>query len=265
MLFKQATRTDDKWIVQSDVFALELPRAKFSDRKQATIEIGLLGTREREKSKNYQWANNKTKKIAALLGSLGSSFLIDTRRDGVGGMGSWSPKEFSSIIPDLIEQHYARSEKYEYIHLPGIAPTIELRNKLRNEKLSWERFRDSYNSTLKEDSLDVITAFVESVATTQNSLPIIMCSEEHQPDFHHLTPELQDECYCHRFTLAKNIALRLSKEYQKIVIYSLDIVDFMEQWRGSKQSVFTNYQPSCWRIYDSTLLKENQSPITSNS
>lgn len=45
--------------------------------------------------------------------------------------------------------------------------------------------------------------------------------------------------------------------YKKVIII-LDVADFMEQWRGSNQSVFTNYQPSCWRVYDSTSLKGSQ-------
>jgi hypothetical protein len=78
-----------------------------------------------------------------------------------------------------------------------------------------------------------------------------MCAEEYQPNFHNLTQEQCNECYCHRFALVKNIALRLSKEYQKVIVYSLDIVDFMEQWQSSNETVFTNYQPTCWRVYDS--------------
>ncbi len=249
MLFKEASAIDTApdycWVVKSDLHQIILPRLPAGDRQNTPIKIGLLGTRERKKSCNYQWAKTKTQKMAALLGSVGSISLIDTRRDGVGGQGSWSPKQFGTIIPELIKTHYDNPGNYEYLHLPGVAPTIEL----RQQHFPWQKFRNSYTNSLTPNNLDVLTAFVESASTMQDCLPILMCSEEWEPDFHKFKQDKQNDCYCHRFTLAEQIGLRLRKEYQKVIVYSLDLVDFMTQWKSSKQPVFANYQPDCWRQF----------------
>lgn len=107
--------------------------------------------------------------MAALLRSLGQPlYLLDTRRNGCGGQGSWAPREFATEIPRFMESEC----RYSLVHLPVLAPSIEMLEWWRRDKPAWQSFRDRYSEELSESAVRVAAAFVES-ASSRGGLAIL--------------------------------------------------------------------------------------------
>jgi hypothetical protein len=162
--------------------------------------------------------------MATMIGAIDQPiYLLDVRRNGVGGQGSWAPREFATIVPEQLPREAA----YDYLHLPCLAPSIPL---LSMKDLPWREFRDRYVAELTPSALSVARAFVEA-AVSRSGLAVFLCAEPHQPAFDELTPENQQHSYCHRYTLAHKVAdtLRLAWPVAAVDLVYLDLVDFAAQ------------------------------------
>jgi hypothetical protein len=175
--------------------------------------------------------------MAEMLASLSRPvYLIDTRRNGVGAQSSWSPREFATVIPELI----ADRVRYEYLHMPCLAPTVALLNAERKQQIpSWHDFRQQYIATLLPAHVSVGRAFVETSAS-DGGIAIFLCAEADQPEFDRLSLADQNSHYCHRFTLAKRIASDLRSAYTgvSVELVHLDMLDFQEHRKSGRE-----YQP----------------------
>ncbi len=254
----------DEWGYQTVLPCLE-------HSKSVTANIGLLGTRVRGgKIAGYKWANNRTKLMAAMLLSVDKPiYLVDVRRTGIGGQGSWGPNEFANLIPNIMKERNKNHPPYSYIHLPIVAPENELlvawrtaRKQLKDDKdkiafynritpekiahlvkrietgqpvepenyLLWQVFKAHYKRYLsQENRLNIAVAFVEATAS-RDGIVIFLCAEEYQPDFLQRTQEDQDQSYCHRYTLATQVAKQLASPEHSIKIHHFDLSHFREQW-----------------------------------
>jgi hypothetical protein len=156
-------------------------------------------------------------------------YLLDTRRNGVGAQSSWSPREFASIIPNSL----AGRITYAYLHLPCLAPSVALLDEARKNQMPWHTFRERYIEELTPDALDVGRAFVET-AVAAGGMAIFLCAEADQPEFDVLPDVEQEEYYCHRFTLAKQVANRIKDACANTSIrcVHLDLVDFQTQMKS---------------------------------
>jgi hypothetical protein len=127
---------------------------------------------------------------------------------------------------------------YSFLHLPCLAPSIALLDEARKSGLRWREFRTRYLEELSLDSLDIARAFVEA-AQASGGLAIFLCAEADRPDFDQLSEPEQEESYCHRFTLAKQVAHRCKDVHGAVVVKQvhLDLVDFKEQWGKSGQYI----------------------------
>jgi hypothetical protein len=196
-MFEEANRTDAGWIVQNrwgDGMFLPV------DETQASVRVGLLGTRAVGKFRN------KCVALGQLLSSLNRPlYVLDTRRDGCGGQGSWSPREFATEIPSMM----AGQRRYAFVHLPSVAPSIELLAWWRSSKPAWQDFRMRYDAELSAGGVRVAAAFVES-ASTRGGLAVMVCAERDAEDFDSLSQPEQDNLYCHRFTLARRVLAELN-------------------------------------------------------
>lgn len=252
MLITSATkdRTNTTWILK-DGWGHEMYLPRPSDPENRTIDIGLVGTRSRNDDNQwkFKWANGKYDFMAALLVGLNRPvYLIDVRRGGVGGSGSWCAEQFATLFPILI--HQQTDQPYAYIHLPNVAPSMALLRTWRcamrnNTPFLWQRdFQPIYKrDLLKENQIDVAIAFVEAAAA-QNGIAICLCAEEYQPHFDDLDQQAQEACYCHRFTLANQIANRIKDPYRTRRICNLELTDFKAQWKQSGRDVFKDYKPT---------------------
>src|SRR5437660_1158290 len=93
-MFLKATRGVGRWQVRNGLgHKLHLPCQE--SYANATVEIGVLGTRRRIEIKG-QMTSLMANMLAAVQRPL---YLLDVRRDGTGGQSSWSPREFASLIP----------------------------------------------------------------------------------------------------------------------------------------------------------------------
>jgi hypothetical protein len=210
---------------------LRLPAAK-----AGPFRIALVGTR----SSLVKTA--KTKSFAAMLADLDQSvFVVDVRRNGAGGSGSWGPREFGTLIPDMIENNCG----YSYHHLPDLAPEVELLDDFRaamklDETLSsdeiadiagqltagtldqsripacawkhWQVFGAAYRRDLPQHAVLAGRAFVEAAAVA-GGVAVFLCAEEYLPDFDLADQNSQDDAYCHRYTLASLIAQSLGESF----------------------------------------------------
>lgn len=221
-MFVSACKKPESWTLTNGWgHKFELPSGR--DYAHAELPIGVLGTGRRAE---IPGAPNKAKLLASMLAALNRPiYLLDVRRDGVGGMGSWGPREFASIVPEMI----AGRSPYAYLHLPCLAPSIRLLDESRKSgpAAKWELFRERYITELSEQALDVARAFVAGAAAA-DGLAIFLCAEADQPGFDSLSGSDKDSHYCHRYTLAACIARRAKAMYQGLTVrrIHLDVVDF---------------------------------------
>ena len=222
-MFTKAHRMQTEWrLFNSWGHSLTLPcRESYAGSE---ISLGVLGTRTRGKV-----SGGKTKLMMEMLAALDRPlYLLDTRRDGVGGQGSWSPCEFSTMIADHLAQH---NITYSFLHLPCLAPSLELLRAHRKQPdAPWQSFRDQYVNGLLEEALEVARAFVEA-ATAANGLAIFLCAEDEQPEFDQLPPAEQNDHFCHRFALTRQLAHRLKQAWPDVQIkrIHLDMTDYKDQ------------------------------------
>jgi len=218
-MYIDAAKHGDCWLVRN-AWGHDLKLPCRETYKGASLEIGTLGTRAPGfKPKPYL---RRFEAVAQMLDTLHRPlYLMDTRRGGTGASSSWSPLEFATKIPALLSPECS----YAFLHLPCLAPSIELRN---DENLSWEGFRDRYRQELSQEALNVAQAFVESAAE-RGGLPILLCAEEYCMEFEKLSQQEQEASYCHRFTLARCLADRLKATYTEVNVtrVDLDIRDFV--------------------------------------
>ncbi len=117
--------------------------------------------------------------MAALLRSLGQLlYILDARRNGCGGQGSLVPREFATEIPLFMKSEF----RYSFVHLPEVAPSLEMLEWWRRDKPAWQLFRDRYSGELGESAVQVAAAFIES-ASSRGGLAILLCAEPHVHDF----------------------------------------------------------------------------------
>jgi hypothetical protein len=222
-MFQKATRGKDGWQLPNGM-GHELHLPCHESYANAKLALGTLGTRRR-----VEVPGKVTVLMAKMLASLGCPlYLLDVRRDGTGAQSSWSPREFASVIP----AHLPSGQKYAYVHIPHLAPSVEL---LEAKHLNWSQFRDRYIAQLSNDALSVGEAFVEAAAK-EGGLGVLMCAEADHPQFDSLPEEQKETHYCHRFTLAKQIARRLQARHAGVTVSQvhLDLVDFQEADRAGR-------------------------------
>ena len=217
------TEEENAWVLGGPC-GEHLRLAKFEGR---SIDIGLLGTR------TSLVRSGKTNAMIDCLARLQKPvMMLDVRRNGSGGSGSWGPREFGTIIPNAL------STLYSYHHLPQLAPSTELLSDYRKamklpetldsleikgttERIQhgtpgfgdvvsyawkhWQVFRARYLSELSDIALRTGRAFIEA-ANAIGGLPIFLCAEECCPDFESESQAVQDEHYCHRYTLCSVLA-----------------------------------------------------------
>ncbi|OGA98188.1 MAG: hypothetical protein A3E25_20920 [Burkholderiales bacterium RIFCSPHIGHO2_12_FULL_69_20] len=178
-----------------------------------------LGTRFQAKPRKVL-GSNKTEIMARLLRSLACPiFVIDTRRDGVGAQSSWSPREWASQVPDLLGD----AQPYDYMHLPILAPSIDLLQAYRGHQLGgWQVFRDGYDAGLATAGVRVAQAFVEA-AVQRGGLAVLLCAEPYCARFDEMAQDLQDTLCCHRFHLARRVALALQREHPGMAVDRVDL------------------------------------------
>jgi hypothetical protein len=192
------------------------------------VSIGVLGTARRptgftRSGKPKDITESKMPLMASMLDSLKRPlYLIDSRRNGTGAQSSWSPRDFGTEIPALLNEEM----KYAYLHLPCLAPSIALLER----DISWREFRSEYIEELSVQDLAVGVAFVEA-AIVEGGITVFLCAEPDQPEFDSLSEVEKDKNYCHRFTLAKLIGRRIKVAHPNtaISIVHLDVVDFYLQ------------------------------------
>ena len=156
-MFERAERVAEGWIVSNAWgHGMLLPVREPLDG--VTISFGVLGTRTRRKrDKVYQ-------ATASMLAALNRPlYLLDVRRSGTGGSGSWSPRELATTMP----QPAGSPSPYCFLHLSCLAPSANLLDDSRagRRATSWRDFRAAYLAELTEDALNVAQGFVESAAS----------------------------------------------------------------------------------------------------
>ncbi|MGE0821754.1 MAG: DUF488 family protein [Candidatus Binatia bacterium] len=227
-MFTRAHKERDSWLLFNS-WNQRLIMSCHENYSTSTMAIGVMGTRTRDKV-----SGAKTQLMAHMLAALNQPlYLIDVRRNGVGAQSSWSPREFATVIPDML----AGGSPYAYLHLPCLAPSIALLNQNRQGEIaSWQHFRQRYLAELTPESLDVAQAFVEA-AVAAGGMAVFLCAEAEQPAYDSLSATEQDAHYCHRFSLAKQVARRLQEAYDAVVVkmVHLDLVDLSEQKKARGQ------------------------------
>ena len=102
-MFTHAEKQKQHWIVRNDLgHGLMLPCREAYDN--STIEIATMGTGARNFTRR---AGEPIRAVtmAMMLKSLERPiYLLDTRRDGVGGQGSWSPLELLQGVTDQLQE-----------------------------------------------------------------------------------------------------------------------------------------------------------------
>lgn len=216
-MFIDAVHQADQWLLRNHWgHVLTLPA--LAPAFAGTVRIGTLATKFVVPAGD---SRNRTELLAAYLGELDRPLIIvDTRRNGCGAQSSWSPEQFATRIPEALGPHL----RYEFLHLPVVAPTLDLLEQERRGDLGgWRVFRDRYAAGLSARAVAVVVAFAEAAASAGGML-ILLCAEPLCADFERLPPERQDEVYCHRFTLAARVqqALRERNPGAEVVIEHLD-------------------------------------------
>jgi len=203
----------------------------------APLRIGVLGTRTPKK------VSAKLRKLAAMLSELRCPiYLIDSRRNGVGGSGSWGPREFATEISALLP----KEQRYAFIHLPRVAPSLALLDAYRSasklpsggpidsEKVitaatraaqglafdgamlrHWQVFSSGYRHELGCEGIWAARAFTEA-AHCAGGLAIFLCAESRLDDFDRADQAHQDEHYCHRYTLVRLVAADIQADHPDI-------------------------------------------------
>jgi hypothetical protein len=217
-MFVRAVREENRWLVSNSWgHQLALPCA--SDMSDLTIQIGTLGTGCRRKG-----VTQVTKLMSAMVAALPRHlYMLDVRRNGTGGQGSWSPKEFATII----RAERPAGTTYDFIHLPTLAPSLAL---LDQKHIPWRDFSARYTEELTHDAIGVARAFIEAAAV-HGGLAVFICAEADQPNFDALSDNEQLLHYCHRFTLAHRVGAALKEAWPRAVVQlvQLDMVDFLDQ------------------------------------
>lgn len=221
---------------------LTLPRARSADKR---FLIGTIGTR-----RAVEVRGNKTKEFAQTLAELAQPImLVDVRRKGMGGSGSWGPTEFATLIPGHLKA--AGIVEYSFHHLPLLGPSLQLfessqsaedSDRLSEEQIEaavqqvvsghqppqpawkhWQVFRAAYHRELSHsEAVPAARAFVEA-AREQDGIVVFLCAEERRNNFQHLPQHEQDGCYCHRFTLANEVARSIQREFCDADIRRVDL------------------------------------------
>jgi hypothetical protein len=246
---------------------LVLPKAT-----KGPFRIGLLGTRAEQVKKD------KTGEFARLIEAVKAPvILIDIRRDGVGANSAWGPLEFGTIVPSEV------TSPYSFHHLPVAAPTVDLLKSFKksmrtararakdglaplvlepneikkySEQLAkgvptdvpdygwqhWQIFRARYSRELDPTAVQAARAFVEA-ASVVGGVAIFLCAEEYRPSFDQDSQADQDEYYCHRYTLAKEIAKSLHSDFSGDQIlqrsYRMGVGAEEAQWDNVSQAFTT--------------------------
>lgn len=232
-MFVRASKQPNAWVVQNAWgHELRLPLDDQLDGRE--FRIGVMGTQRRTefKRKTGESLSGWTGQMLADLGR--DVFLLDVRRDGVGGRGFWSPLEFATQIPDALPTDL----KYCFLHLPCLAPSSGLKD---DPTLSWRDFRDGYLKELSTDSVAVARAFVES-ATVADGLAAFVCSCADQPDFDQLSKVEKEKHYCHRFALAKQVANAIRADYGPVPV-KLVHLDLCDYWTQRTTAPVVKYTP----------------------
>jgi hypothetical protein len=212
----------------------------------APFLIGTMGTR-----RAVEVTGNQTQNFANTLAMVKQPIcLVDIRRNGVGGSGSWSPAEFATIIPERLEE--AGIKQYSFHHLPQAAPSLDLLGAWRRASQQsarlvdkeidtavqqvirgdepvptawrhWQVFKARYSrETAESPAIAAGRAFVEA-ARDVGGIAIFLCAEERRAQFDSLSPQEQDGCYCHRFTLARQIARSIRRDFPDAKIHRVDL------------------------------------------
>ncbi len=195
--------------------------------------MGVLGTGTLQKT------SGKLDRFAAVLAGLGRPvILVDTRRTGQGGRGSWGPLEFSTLLPERLG---GAAGRYTYLHLPCLAPSHDLLTSAReatklpalnNHSIErsvqtlmgghqplpaawrhWRVFSLAYKQGLTHHAILAGRAVVEG-AQARGGVAIFLCAEPHLSGFDRQPPQLQDEHYCHRYALATAVGRAIKQEYR---------------------------------------------------
>lgn len=228
-MFIHAEKDQQQWRLSNSFgHQLLLPcRADFSGR---SVPIGVLGTGTRvppvQRTVNGK-RETKAELLAGMLVALQRPlYLLDTRRTGVGGQGSWAPLEFATLIPAGMSAH-GHHHAYSYLHLPCLAPSVALLDAAHRDEFPTHReLARRYREELAPETLDIGRAFVEAAATA-GGLAVLLCAEPDQPSFSSLAADEQYASYCHRFTLAQQIGGRIREAYRdvQVQLVQLDLID----------------------------------------
>ena len=220
-MFVNARKDNHRWLL-ADPWGHEFVLPCRPDYAGRRIRIGTLGTKfepnglkdERRK------ALTRTTIMAHMLRDLGAPiYLLDVRRNGTGAQSSWSPAEFSSLIPAAI----GSDGRYGFLHLPILAPSTGLLGEYHKGQISdWHDFRDRYNGEADEGAIAVACAFAEA-ADCGGGMAVFLCAEPYCPDFDTLPAATQDANHCHRFTLAHRVARQIQQACPTISVERVDL------------------------------------------
>ena len=197
------------------------------------VDIGVLGTG------TLAQTSGKLDRMASVIAGLGRPvLLVDTRRTGQGGRGSWGPLEFATLLPEKLG---GANGRYSYLHMPCVAPLHEQLVKAREAAnlpalnphslersvhalhtghvpppaawANWKVFSTAYKQSLTATAVLAARAVVEG-AQARGGLAIFLGAEPHLSGFDRCPPQLQDEHYCHRYTLATAVGRAIKQEYR---------------------------------------------------
>jgi hypothetical protein len=244
MMFEDVHECEGHWELSDPTGGvLRLPKLT---RRTGDILIATAGTRRTRDVNIKRAVQGLADAIAELRRPI---TLIDVRRAGVGGSGSWGPDVFTGTLPEMLGA--AGISRYTYYHLPILAPTRSLLDRSNRAAKSSERlseaqieaaavavdqgvqpdaaafrhhevFRAAYLRELQSTAaVAVARAFVEA-ANEIDGIPILLCAEARRAEFHLAAREEQDADYCHRFTLAAQVAAALKRGSSGMEVVRLD-------------------------------------------
>jgi len=177
--------------------------------------------------------------------------ILDIRRSGSGGNGAWAGQEWETSIPAM----KTNNKPYAYYHLPMLSPTTALLNAYRkasrmpevlnhedikeaasgiargevdlNDLAScaskhWQVFREQYIKDLPAIAVNIGRAFVEA-ANAVGGLPIFLCAEEYLSHFDAQDQGLQDERYCHRYSIAHLVTANLQSAPSGVHVHHIHL------------------------------------------
>lgn len=231
-MFINAIRHGDEWRL-SNPWGHELRLPGLPAQSTLMVEIGTLGTKF--KARINRRTGNRSAVMAKMLKSLNRPiFVVDTRRDGCGGQGSWSPLEFATLIP----REFGNGQPYGFLHLPIVAPSHALlATERRGELAGWSQFRKHYNDEVGAAAVAVARAFVEAAAV-RGGLAVLLCAEPYETTFDDLPEDVavQNDCHCHRFNLARRVADAMLAERPglKVERVDLDAAAFVAAFRDDR-------------------------------